>query len=451
MILALALTILLSQPPDPPPDAVLPPSEPVDHTKLGVAMPIENPRGQHALAHFFHALEDTARRVDDPDTATREDQARIVVFGASHVAGDMFTSVIRDRLKARYGDAGIGFVVPANPWRDYYNHDANISFSDGWDSWWVSKKHDRDDNRYGLAGVTFQSSTAWTWAKVSTSRENEFGRNIDHIEVWFWRQPKGGDFVVELDGRRAKRVKTKPNPKKHEAEGLAYWTLDVPYGRHEVKLKPVGNGPVMFFGMALDSKKSGVVMDSMGINGARATDQMQWDAGIFTEQLQRRDPDLVILAYGTNDIGDDEPIREYEKKLDIVVNRVHSAVPQASCLFIGPSDRPVKVETQDEDGEEVLMFQRRPRQSQVIDVQKEVAHRYGCGYWNWAAAMGGDLSMLRWVHADTPFATPDYVHMTKAGYQRIADLFWDAFMGPYDLERLELEPSIHDGPTLKPH
>ena len=449
MIFALVLALTFVRPEPPPPDAVLPPTEAIDHTTLGVPTPLDNPKGVEAMRHFYQSLTRTERGEDDPSTKTREDQTRIVVFGASHVAGDMVTSIVRNRLKERYGDAGIGFIVPAGPWRDYYNRDANITFSDGWESWWVSRKHTRDDNRYGLAGVTFASSSSWVWSKVSTAKDSDFGRNVDHLEVWYYRQAKGGDFVVELDGKRAKRIKTKPNPKAHEHEGPAYWSIDVPLARHEVKIKPIGNGEVELFGVVLDSKKKGVVMDSLGINGARATDQLQWDAGIFTEQLQRRDPDLVVLAYGTNDVGDDEPLSEYEKKLDIVINRVHSAVPEASCLFIGPSDRPVKVETTDEEGEEVMMFQKRARAVPLIEVQKTVANRYGCAYWNWDAAMGGDLSILKWVHADVPFATPDYVHLTKAGYERIAQLFWDALMGPYDLSRVELEPG--HGPTIGPH
>jgi hypothetical protein len=193
-----------------PEDAVLPPIEPVDHKRLGVATPIENPPGQDALRAFHLALVQTARREDDPRTPTREDQTRIVVFGASHVAGDMFTGLIRNELKSRFGDAGIGFIVPASPWRDYYNRDANISYSKGgWDSYWVtSRRHDREDGRYGLAGITFESRSKNAWAEVSSSKGGPFGMEVDHIEVWYWKQSRGGDFIVDFDGRGSKRVKT---------------------------------------------------------------------------------------------------------------------------------------------------------------------------------------------------------------------------------------------------
>ena len=452
-----------------PGDMVLPPLGDVIYTeRLGIAMPIENPPGQNALRNFHLALVRTAHRQDDPQTATREDQARIVVWGASHVAGDMFTGLVRRELKSRFGDAGLGLLVPAKPWRDYYNRDANISYSDNWDSTWVSRRNKREDGRYGLAGIAFSADKRSAWARVATAKQSSHGREIDRVEVWYWRDERGGDFIVEIDKRFSKRVKTKVDKRKNEAPGFAVWSHDLKLGRHEVEIRPAGNGKVTFFGIALDRKGPGVVMDTLGINGARATDQLDWDAGLFTQQLQRRDPDLVVLAYGTNDIGDDEPPSEYERKLDLVVNRVRSAAPDASCLFVGPSDRPVKVEVGDEEfmqaltsaglpatlidaaprrKKKKLLFSRRPRQQQIIDVQKKVSWRYGCGYWNWAGAMGGDLSMLKWVHADAPLGAPDYVHLTRLGYERIGELFWDALMGPFEGGVPTLTPS--GGPSFR--
>lgn len=468
-VIVLLLAQMLLAPP--PVDAMLPPFETIDHTRLGVLTPIENPPGQDAMRAFYQSLVRTSKREDDPTTKTREDQTRIVVYGASHVAGDMFTQPIRNELKSRYGDAGLGFLVPASPWRDYYNRDANISYSpSGWDSFWVSRKNSRDDGRYGLAGISFSSNSRNAWAKISTSKTGPYGKEVDHIEVWYWRSDKGGDFVVDIDNRMSKRVKTKPNRKKNETEGLAVWSIDLKLGRHEVELKPVGNGTVTFFGVVMDRSNGGIVMDSMGINGARATDHLDWDAGLFTAQLQRRDPDLVVLAYGTNDIGDDEPPEEYARKLDIVINRVRSAAPQASCLFVGPSDRPIKVEVSEDEfsqamlaagvtadrlpplkrGKKRLLFQRRPRQQAIIDVQRKVAWRYGCGYWNWVHAMGGDLSILSWTHADEPYGSPDYVHLTKLGYERIASLFWDAMMGPFEGGRRPLTLAPVQGPSFEP-
>ncbi|PIE64480.1 MAG: hypothetical protein CSA24_03060, partial [Deltaproteobacteria bacterium] len=343
------------------------------------------------------------------------------------------------------GDAGLGFVVPAKPWRDYYNKDANIDYNDGWDSYWVSRTRSRDDGLYGLAGVSFTSDSKRARASVSTAKVSPFGRRVSHVEVFYWKQPGGGDFYIYVDGARSERVKTKA-----KSPGTAYATLDLPDGPHEIELRPRGNGPVTLFGVALDRDVPGVVMDHLGINGARAASQLEWDPRVFADHLARRDPDLVVLAYGTNAIGDDDdPIERYERRLDLVVTRIKSLLPRASCLLVGPSDRPVKVTEEGADGEALVSFLPRPRQQEVIDVQRRVAHRYGCGYWDWAHAMGGDLSMISWVHSEPRLGARDYIHLTRAGYERVGALFMDALMGPFAATEARLFELPAGGPTLR--
>jgi lysophospholipase L1-like esterase len=395
-----------------------------------VATPISDPGGQ-ALAHFYQALRDTR------DGKRR--RARVLVWGASHIAGDAFTRPLRHRLQRHYGDGGPGFVVPAKPWRNYNHRDVRIEYSKrGWDSYWVSSSHNHDQGRYGLAGISFAARRAWAWARVTTSDSGDFGRKISRAEVWYYKQPRGGDFTVVIDGRRRHRVRTRSRD-----AGPGYALFELPEGAHSVELRPRGNGEAAFFGLALERSGAGVVVDALGINGARAANQLLWDGDIFTEQLRRRRPDLVILAYGTNAIGDDgDPIAAYEARLELVMSRFRAVAPDASCVYVGPSDRPVKLEP-DPPPEPPRRARRarrppgdvppaqflpRPRQAQVIDVQRRVAHRHGCGYWDWAAMMGGDLSMLQWTHSEPRLGARDYVHLTRAGYERAADRFWEALM-----------------------
>jgi lysophospholipase L1-like esterase len=405
--------------PDPVP--ILAPDLPIPAETLGVSTPISDP-STRALRHFYESLQASARG---------EHKTNIVVYGASHVAGDMFTRVIRHRLQGLFGDAGIGFVVPSRPWRDYNQRDASLSYSErGWDYSFVSSRYGREDGLYGLAGCSFESGDKRAWCKVGTSRGGTFGTSLDSVEVWYWKQPKGGEFEVVIDGAKAKRVKTRAPD-----AGPAYATFQLTDGPHEVEIRPRGNGRVLLFGVALDRNRPGVVMDSMGINGARASAQLQWDPRLFAEHLTRRDPDLVVLAYGTNAIGDDDdPIDSYEKRLDLVVNRVRSLLPRTSCLVVGPSDRPIKVDNVGPGGSAFMSFLPRARQEAVITVQKRVAHRYGCGHWDMAAAQGGTLGMVDWVAAEPRLGARDYVHLTRAGYERMADLFWDALMVGYDLD-----------------
>jgi lysophospholipase L1-like esterase len=163
-----------------------------------------------------------------------------------------------------------------------------------------------------------------------------------------------------------------------------------------------------------------VIVDTLGINGSRARYQLLWDDGIFREQLRRRKPDLVVLAYGTNESGDDSPIEDYERDLRAVVQRVRETVPEASCLLIGPSDRPMQVEER--------VFEDRARTMQLIAVQHRVALDLGCGFFDLVAFQGGALSMVQWAANDPAYASQDHIHYSRLGYQRLGEVLLEALL-----------------------
>ena len=163
-----------------------------------------------------------------------------------------------------------------------------------------------------------------------------------------------------------------------------------------------------------------MIVDTMGLNGARAVSHLYWQEEMHRQYLRMLAPDLVILAYGTNESGDDgHPIEEYEAELRAVVARTRGTVPDAACMLIGPSDRPMR-----EDGEYVD----RPRTTEVNEVQRRVSRDMGCVYFDLVAFGGGPLSMLQWAHTDPPFAQRDYVHFTGRGYHRLGDVLHDTLL-----------------------
>jgi lysophospholipase L1-like esterase len=132
----------------------------------------------------------------------------------------------------------------------------------------------------------------------------------------------------------------------------------------------------------------------------------------------------VVLAYGTNESGDDEePIENYASDLRKVLGRIREVVPNASCLLVGPSDRPIE----NPDG----TFVDRPRTTQIVEVQRAVSAEFGCGFFDLVAFMGGRLAMLRWVNSLPPLGTPDYVHFTRVGYEALGNALHAALMAGF--------------------
>ncbi len=389
----------------PPPRLVREP--PRDALGLGVAV---EDRDGRSLEKFHAAL---------GRAAAGTGQARLLFYGASHVASDLFTGYIRRELQERFGDSGHGFILPVHPWRSYRHRDIKIeSDTDQWETLRITVNDEEVEN-VGLAGVSVESRRAGAYGRVRTAEEGVFGRSASLFELYYLKQPKGGTFEVSIDGTLIRRISTR-NAKAR----AGYATFRVPDAPHRFDVEVVTRAPVRLFGVAVERERPGVIVDTLGINGARARYQLLWEEDIIREHLRRRDPDLVVLAYGTNESGDTTPIALYEERLRKVVARIRETTPDASCLLIGPSDRPTKI---DEN-----VFEGRPRTAQVIQVQYRVALEMGCGFFDLVAFQGGPLSMIQWAANDPPYASRDHIHYTRTGYLRLGEVLLDALLEGFE-------------------
>jgi lysophospholipase L1-like esterase len=168
-----------------------------------------------------------------------------------------------------------------------------------------------------------------------------------------------------------------------------------------------------------------VVVDTLGIGGTRASNQLKWNEHVWSDNLRRRAPDLIVLAYGTNEsVDDDQPIESYKKQLREVLARLQRAAPEASCLLVGPGDFPLK----GADGG----FAPRPRTGQIVEAQREISAEAGCAFWDAMQFMGGEGSMLTWTAAQPAMAQSDHLHLTRRGYARMGMALTDAIMFDYD-------------------
>jgi lysophospholipase L1-like esterase len=350
-----------------------------------------------ALHHFFESL--TAL-----DEGRGHDDVHIVQFGDSHTAADYETGPLRRTLQARFGDGGRGFVSLGKPWRYYVQEGLHMEGMSGWTA--ERGKYEKGkfvgDGMYGLVGVSIASSQhgarAWTDLSARATR----------VEVAYLEQPHGGSVDLLVDGARVRRISTR-GPAAAAAYAATDVSADVP---HHIELQPAGDGMVRVFGMALDRPQAGVTLDAFGVNGARVVNMLTWDEAHFAEQLRHRAADLVVLAFGTNESGDDTPLDVYERQLVDVLGRVARAVPAASCLLLGPPDRATRV-----DG----VWATVPRLYDIIASQRRVAEAAGCAYYSQFDAMGGAGSISSWALEAPPRAMLDRTHLSRDGYAQLGD------------------------------
>jgi lysophospholipase L1-like esterase len=175
-----------------------------------------------------------------------------------------------------------------------------------------------------------------------------------------------------------------------------------------LRVLPTGGSPG-FCGVTIETDPAaqpGVVLDTLGINGARLTTPLAWDEAAWVAELGRRPPALTIVEYGTNESGDHTIRTEtYVDNLRKLMARVHAAAPDSDCLVLAPTDRA--------DTEE--------RTPLVRDALREAARVSGCGFWDTYAIMGGKGSITAWHAEAPPRAGPDGVHLTIRGYKSLGD------------------------------
>ena len=276
------------------------------------------------------------------------------------------------------------------------------------------------DGIYGLAGVALEARGRAAVGVIATRPNGGLSGRVSQLELYYLKQPGGGHVSVWVDGKRMQRLSTLSQ---RSEPGYARW--QVADNQHRVEVRAENDGVVRVFGVSLEREKPGVVLDTLGVPGSRVRDQLYWDDAVYREHLARRHPDMVVLSYGTNESGDDDMrVDQYEDKMRRVLTRVREVANGASCLLIGPSDRPLRLD----DG----TFQDRPLTQVVSESQRKLAAEFGCGYFDLQRFMGGPLSMLRWVEAQPPLGNGDYVHFTLAGYERLAGVLEASLLAGFE-------------------
>jgi lysophospholipase L1-like esterase len=178
----------------------------------------------------------------------------------------------------------------------------------------------------------------------------------------------------------------------------------------------------LYGGGATAQARSSVIYDVLGINGARAVRLLSWNESSFSASVEHRKPDLIILAYGTNEVTDNNwSVESYQRMFVTILRRFRRAAPQASILIFGPPDRAVRTGGG---------WQSAARMTALLEAQRRAAIEMGAGFWSSYGAMGGAGSMNIWVARG--LGQRDHVHLTAPGYIKLGRLFYDDLLSGYE-------------------
>jgi lysophospholipase L1-like esterase len=333
---------------------------------------------------------------------------RIEWLGDSHAQADFWTGAVRQALQQRFGDAGPGFAHIG--FRDYRHDGVRVNVHGRWR---MRPKKPATTERYadgnlGLGGLLTAGYAEQPFASLELTDPGLAAQSIGWDLCYKLSQPSD-TLRVELTGLPAQTLKASG-----KLGGIHHLKLQG-RGLGKLEVTPLDGKPELC-GVLVETDpaaRSGVVLDNLGLNGARYGTPLAWDPVFWTAELARRNPDLVVLQYGGNEASDLEPRPDaYKRQVRSLIERIRKIRPDVSCMVVGLADRSDK----------------ESRIEVIRDAQREAAAAVGCVFWDTYAVMGGKGSMERWI--DEKKAGEDGIHLLPRGYAELgAKLLADLMAG----------------------
>lgn len=362
----------------------------------GADLPVENAA---ALVPFFEQLY-RHQKGEMPGPL------RILHYGDSHTAADEWTGDLRSRFQEKFGDGGSGYSFAGRPWNGYRRLDVRTGSTRGWHTDGLVGR--AGDGVYGLGGVSMSTKSPHEAVYLQADGQQ--------FELFYLQQPGGGALQVYDNGGLVERISTDGEP----APG--YYHYETVPGSHKFEVETLDHAPVRLFGWVAENP-TGVTYETLGINGAQASIVFDWNEAVLRSNVERRNPGLIVIAYGTNEAGrKDWTLETYRDMFAQLIGRFRAAAPTATILVIGPPDRWIHTRKGWIPMENLDM---------IVEAQRQASVSSGCAFWDMRAKMGGKGAMQQWVQAG--MAQYDYVHFTGSGYKMLGDAVFRDVMSQYDV------------------
>ena len=372
------------------------------------------------LAAFYAALDSASSK-----------PVRVVHYGDSQIEEDRITNILREKWQKQYGGGGVGLIplhqtIPTRTIRQWIIMNNKVQSAQGGPKRYFiyGPKSMRliDNNDYGVMGQVAVMDTALVPGSDSIvlhiepldkkrQRHNYFNRVrvlTDSVEVYILAQ----DTMLS------------PTP---DTRHPLLYTLPDSTTKCEIHLQ--GKGKV--YGVSLETPM-GVIVDNIPMRGCSGNIFSKIDSTQLSDFYRETNTRLIIMQFGGNMIPQTEnpsTISGYVRStMRQQVRYLRACAPEASILFIGPSDMSTNI-----DGEMVTY----PLVPYMDRLLKKMAQEEGIAYWSMYEAMGGKDSMVRWV--EIGLAGNDYVHFTRSGANKVGRILHEWLMS-YQRDSLNTKP-----------
>lgn len=348
---------------------------------------------------------------------------RILHFGDSQIEGDRITAYLRESFQSRFGGSGPGLTTVYDPQR--INPSVRLNSKGGWlINSIFNRKNKLPNNEYGLMG------------QVASLHANSIGQFNISASPWAGKHASNYQKVRLFIAPHSDTIIIKGNIKSTEVinDSLSPSTALTEINWEFEQLSPslsfelFSKADIHIFGCALDSI-NGVTVDNIALRGQSSPLLHRTNGELFKAMGEHLDIGMIIFQFGTNIIPTIAPnYHFYKVLLARQFNLLRKYLPHVPVLVIGISDA-----AHFKDGT-VKPFEHLYK---IRDAQKSIALENNFAFFDLYEAMGGKGSIIEWNKKSPPWAMTDYIHFSRKGGQKVANLLTTALW--YHFDKIEIK------------
>ena len=346
-----------------------------------------------------------------------EGNVNIMHIGGSHVQAGVFTQQFRDNLLNINTDliGGQNFVFPFTT-GGTNNPSHFVVRSTGEWTYCRNAVRRETDKRMGLAGAAVTTTDPeatigiMTRAKSPTNLTPKY--EFNKVTLIGFSETENVVPAISFDGSVIQG-------EYNDYQGT--YTFELPKFTDSICIVfDSVPGEFTLTGVFLENGMPGISVHTVGVNGASVPSYLRCDD--FERDLELIKPDLIIFGIGINDAAEKDFEKEnFKRNYRQLISIMQRVNPDCALLFLTNNDSFKRIRKN--------KYEVNPNGKIVEQAFMELGQQYNAAVWNQFEIMGGLRSMKNWEKAG--LAQKDKVHFTKAGYQLMGDLLYNALIESY--------------------
>ncbi len=346
-----------------------------------------------------------------------EGNVNIMHIGGSHVQAGVFTQQFRDNLLNINTDliGGQNFVFPFTAGGTNNPSHFTVSSTGQW-TYCRNAVRRETDKRMGLAGAAITTTDPLATVSIMTRAKSPTNLTPRYE---FNKVTLIGFSETENVVPSVSFSDTIIQGEYNDYQGT--YTFDLPDFTDSICIVfEQMPGEFTLTGVLLENDMPGISVHTVGVNGASVPSYLRCDD--FERDLSLIKPDLIIFGIGINDAAEKDFEKEnFKRNYRQLISIIQRVNPDCALLFLTNNDSFKRIRKK--------RYEVNPNGKVVEQAFMELAKQYNAAVWNQFDIMGGLRSMQNWEKAG--LAQKDKVHFTKAGYQLMGDLLYNALIESY--------------------